>query len=131
MSNAKYTHRLSVYITDGMNAKLTELATKRTRSKGQQVSKADLIREALRLYLNEQTDLRGSRKQIAKSLECQLSDTETRLTELLHQQNAALVQTCQTMLNLDQQLQPLVKIAEKREKKANESQTNGGGKRPV
>ena len=58
----------SVSMTPEMNRHLNELACVRAR-KGKPMSKADLIREAIRLYLDQQADLPGSRRQITKSIE--------------------------------------------------------------
>lgn len=81
MSQTLYPHRLSVSLTEAMDEKLETLAVQRSRQ-GQPHSKSDLIREALRLYLDEQPDLRGSRRQLAKSLEGQLEQVQAEVMEL-------------------------------------------------
>jgi Ribbon-helix-helix protein, copG family len=73
MTESLFTQHLSVSITPDMDRYLEELARVRTRQgKNKPVSKAQLIREAIRLYLDQQADLHGSRRQIAKSLEARL-----------------------------------------------------------
>jgi Arc/MetJ-type ribon-helix-helix transcriptional regulator len=71
-------------MTPDMDRFLEELARTRTR-KGQPVSKADLLRDAVRLYLDQQADLTGSRKQIAKSLEGKMEDMYARMEGLSQQ----------------------------------------------
>jgi hypothetical protein len=68
LSKPLFDHRLTVNVTPDMDRYLEDLARTRTRQ-GKPVSKADLIREAIRHYMDNQDDLTGSRKQIARSLE--------------------------------------------------------------
>ncbi len=84
MGKPHFSHRLSVGITTGMNDKLEALAISRTRQ-GKPVGKSDVIREALRLYLDEQPDVRASRRQIARSLEARLNGLDDRLAALTQQ----------------------------------------------
>jgi len=103
MSKVLYNHRLSVGVSDKMNDLLEDLAITRTR-KGMPVSKSDIIREALRHYLDEQADARGSRKQIAKSLEGQM-DT---LRHEMSQVTAQLARQQHMIIQLGQALQPVI-----------------------
>jgi len=59
-SQTSYTSRLSLHVTPAMNARLDQLARLRDESK------AELVREALRMYLDEQEDLLTSRKHFSK-----------------------------------------------------------------
>ena len=110
MSKVLFDHRLSVGVTDKMNALLEDIAIARTR-RGSPISKSDIIREAIRLYLDEQADARGSRKQIAKSLEGQMESLTTEV-ENLHQQMAELSGQLATqqelILRLGRALQPVI-----------------------
>lgn len=113
MSKSLYTKRLSIGITDAMNDKLEELAVQRTR-KGKTTSLADLVREALRMYLDEQPDLKGSRKQVSKTLETQIEH----LTQMFAAQEQQLVQIQQQLNTLpariEQALGKLVEFLNKR-----------------
>ena len=60
--------RRSVGMTQEMRDRLALLVSKQPRD----TSEADLIREALRLYLDEQEDIIGSRKHFQKSLQIRL-----------------------------------------------------------
>jgi hypothetical protein len=64
-----------------MDRHLEDLARSRTRN-NKPVSKAHLIREAIRLYLDQQADLYGSRKQIAKSIEGKLEALTFEVTNM-------------------------------------------------
>ena len=103
MSKALFNHRLSVSVTDKMDELLEDMAITRTR-KGTPITKADLIREALRLYLDEQADARGSRKQIAKSLEGQMDVLQDEMAQLSEQ---VLAQQ-KMIVRLAQDLQPVI-----------------------
>ncbi len=86
MTERLFTQHLSVSITPDMDRFLEELARVRTRQgKNKPVSKAQLIREAIRLYLDQQADLHGSRRQIAKSLEARLVLLTDEITGLAHE----------------------------------------------
>lgn len=117
-SQALYNQRLSVSMTDKMNDLLEDMAISRTK-KGKPVNKSDLIREAVRLYLDEQVDARGSRKQIAKSLEGQIEQLTTEL-HTIHQQMEALSQQLDAqgefLMKLGKALQPLIEMAAARAK---------------
>ncbi len=71
MTKPTFNHRLTVNVTPDMDRYLEDLARTRTRQ-GKPVSKADVIREAIRHYMDVQEDLTGSRKQIARSLDAKL-----------------------------------------------------------
>jgi Arc/MetJ-type ribon-helix-helix transcriptional regulator len=103
MSKLLFNHRLSVGVTDKMNDLLQDIAIARTR-KGTPISKSDLIREAIRLYLDEQADARGSRKQIAKSLEGQIETLQAQMMQITEQ----LAFQQQMIVQLGQALQPVI-----------------------
>ena len=85
MTKSLFTQHLSISITTDMDRLLEELARTRTRqSQNKPVSKAQLIREAIRLYLDQQADLYGSRKQIAKSMEGKLALLTNEIAGLTH-----------------------------------------------
>ena len=110
MSKVLFNHRLSVSVTDKMDDLLEDIAITRTR-KGNPITKADLIREALRLYLDEQADARGSRKQIAKSLEGQMAALISEigsLNEQMNRINDAFGSHHNTLVQLKQDLQPVI-----------------------
>ena len=72
--------RRSINITPEMHDQLVHIATKLERD----VTEADLIREAIRQYLDQQADLVGSRRHFQKSLQGQLERLESTLTLHLH-----------------------------------------------
>lgn len=55
-----YTHRLTVHITEPMDNRLEQIATQRDEPK------AEVVRAALRAWLDEQEDLIGSRKHFTR-----------------------------------------------------------------
>ncbi|KAB2902759.1 MAG: hypothetical protein F9K27_15500 [Anaerolineae bacterium] len=118
-SQALYNQRLSVSMTDKMNDLLEDMAISRTK-KGKPVNKSDLVREAVRLYLDEQADARGSRKQIAKSLEGQMEQITTEI-QALQQQIETLSQHLDAqgefLMKLGKALNPLIEMAAARAKK--------------
>lgn len=59
-SKTKYTSRLSVHITPAMSDRLDQIALLRDEAK------AEIVRAALRAYLDEQEDLISSRKHFTK-----------------------------------------------------------------
>jgi len=95
MSKVMYTQRLSVGMTDKMDSLLEDLAISRTR-KGKPVNKSDLIREAVRQYLDQQVE--------------QIVEEVAALREHLQQQADFLV-------NLGEAIQPLIDLAAARAKK--------------
>lgn len=78
MSNK--TVRRSIAMTQEMRDLLAQLAAKQ----GREVSESDLIRDAIRLYLDQQADLVGSRRHFQKSLQTRLDHLESTLTFHLH-----------------------------------------------
>ncbi len=78
MSNK--TVRRSIAMTQEMRDLLAQLAAKQ----GRDVSESDLIRDAIRLYLDQQADLVGSRRHFQKSLQTRLDHLESTLTFHLH-----------------------------------------------
>jgi predicted DNA-binding protein len=59
-SKSQYTNRLTVHITGAMEDRLEQIASQRDEPK------AEVVRAALRAYLDEQEDLIGSRKHFTK-----------------------------------------------------------------
>jgi Arc/MetJ-type ribon-helix-helix transcriptional regulator len=116
MSKPLFTERLSFGMTPDMDRYLEELARTRTRQ-GKPTNKSDLLREAVRLYLDQQADLNGSRKQIAKSLEGRLEALAAQVAAL-NQHVEALQQQVraerQEISSFRQALQPLVTWVESR-----------------
>lgn len=58
--NKEYPRRLSVQITDAMDDRLEQVA------RGRDEAKAEVVRAALRAFLDEQEDMIGSRKHFTK-----------------------------------------------------------------
>ena len=59
-AKSQYTNRLTVHITGAMDVRLEQIASQRDEPK------AEVVRAALRAYLDEQEDLIGSRKHFTK-----------------------------------------------------------------
>ena len=72
--------RRSINITPEMRDQLAQIAAKLERD----VTEADLIRDAIRQYLDQQTDLVGSRRHFQKSLQAHFERLESTLTLHLH-----------------------------------------------
>ncbi len=85
MSNK--TVRRSINITPEMRDLLAQLAAKQ----GRDVKEVDLIRDAIRQYLDQQADLVGSRRHFQKSLQERLDALESTLTLHLHVMIALLL----------------------------------------
>jgi predicted DNA-binding protein len=66
------TTRRSVAMTPEMRSRLKQLVSKQ----GREMTESDLIREAIRLYLDEQQDLIGSRRHFAKSFQDRIDRLE-------------------------------------------------------
>ena len=81
MSKPLFNHRLTVNVTPDMDRYLEDLARTRTRQ-GKPAAKADLIREAIRYYMDNQDDLTGSRRQLARSLDGKLQNVMSALQAL-------------------------------------------------
>jgi predicted DNA-binding protein len=72
---SKKTVRRSITMTQEMRDRLALLVSKQPRD----TKEADLIREAVRLYLDNQEDLVGSRKHFQRSLQDRLDRLESTL----------------------------------------------------
>lgn len=68
--------RRNLSMTPNMRDRLTQLVSKQPRD----VTEADLIREAIRQYLDEQEDLIGSRRHFQKSLRERVDSLEAALS---------------------------------------------------
>jgi predicted DNA-binding protein len=79
---ARYTSRLSIGLTPEQVRRLDELGRVRAK-KSKPHTRADLIRDAINLYLLSQGDLMGSRKAIAKSIEGKIADLDQKLDQFL------------------------------------------------
>lgn len=66
--------RCTVFITPQVNAHLVQIAKSR-KAEGS-LTRADLIREAIRRYLDEQEDLIGSRRHFQKSFQMRIDRLE-------------------------------------------------------
>jgi hypothetical protein len=81
MSNSKYTERISVGFTPDQVRRLDEIVRVRSR-KGQPMSKADVVRNAVEFYCLHQDDLPGSRKAIAKAVEGKIAEVDAKVDHL-------------------------------------------------
>jgi predicted DNA-binding protein len=79
--------RRSINLTPEMRDQLAQIAAKLERD----VTEADLIRDAIRQYLDQQADLVGSRRHFQKTLQVQLERLESTLTLHLHVMIALLL----------------------------------------
>ncbi|MEO8392436.1 MAG: ribbon-helix-helix protein, CopG family [Chloroflexota bacterium] len=70
----QYPHRLSVQVTDAMNDLLDQVAERRDEPK------SEVVRTALRIFLDEQADLIGSRKYFSKMFQRRVDYLERLLT---------------------------------------------------
>lgn len=77
---ATRTVRRSISMTPEMRDLLAQLVAKR----GREVTENDLIRDAIRQYLDDQSDVVGSRRHFQKSLQARLDRLETTLTFQMH-----------------------------------------------
>ena len=68
--------RRSLSMTPNMRDRLAQLVSKQPRN----ITEADLIREAIRRYLDEQEDLIGSRRHFQKSLRERVDSLEAALS---------------------------------------------------
>jgi len=75
MAQAKYTVHRSVAMTPEMRDLLAQLVSKQPRS----VSEAEIIRDAIRQYIDGQEDIIGSRKHFQKSLQERVEKLELAL----------------------------------------------------
>jgi len=77
---ATKTVRRSISMTPEMRDLLAQIVAKH----GREVKEVDLIRDAIRQYLDEQSDVVGSRRHFQKSLQRRLDKLETTLTFQMH-----------------------------------------------
>jgi predicted DNA-binding protein len=66
------TIRRSIAMTPEMHSRLEQLVSKQ----GHDITESDLIREAIRLYLDEQQDIIGSRRHFARSFQDRIDRLE-------------------------------------------------------
>jgi Arc/MetJ-type ribon-helix-helix transcriptional regulator len=76
-----YSERLTVNLTPDQMRRLEEVRNVRSR-KGKFVSKNDLLREAVNLYLVSQEDLPGSRRAIARGIEAKVEQVNEKVEQL-------------------------------------------------
>jgi hypothetical protein len=76
-NRTQYTNRLTVHITGAMDDRLEQIAKQRDEPK------AEVVRAALRVYLDEQEDLIGSRKHFTKAFQRRMDYIEFMLTAVL------------------------------------------------
>ncbi len=76
-SKSQFTNRLTVHITGAMDDRLEQIANQRDEPK------AEVVRTALRVYLDEQEDLIGSRKHFSKAFQRRMDYQEWMLVVLL------------------------------------------------
>lgn len=81
MSSAKFTERLSVGFTPDQLRRLEEVSRVRSR-KGEPLTKADVVRNAVEFYLLHQEDLPGARKAIAKAVEGKIAEVDEKVVRL-------------------------------------------------
>jgi metal-responsive CopG/Arc/MetJ family transcriptional regulator len=79
--------RRSINLTPEMCDQLAQIVAKSERN----ITEADLIRDAIRQYLDQQADLIGSRRHFQKSLQAQFERFESTLTLYLHVMIALLL----------------------------------------
>jgi hypothetical protein len=76
-----YSERMTVNLTPDQMRRLDELRNVRSRV-GNFVSKNDLLRDAVNLYLATQEDLPGSRRAIAKGVESKVDALDVKVEAL-------------------------------------------------
>ncbi len=76
-----YSERMTVNLTPDQMRRLEELRNVRSRV-GRFVSKNDLLRDAVNLYLASQEDLPGSRRAIAKGIESKVDALDAKVDAL-------------------------------------------------
>jgi Arc/MetJ-type ribon-helix-helix transcriptional regulator len=74
--SATYTTRRSIAMTPQLRARLQQLLAKQ----GKDVTEADLIRQAIREFLDRQEDIIGSRAHFNKSFQSRMDTVEETLT---------------------------------------------------
>lgn len=81
ITDSRYMHRSSISMTQAMWDRLGQVVQERHDPK---FNTSDAIREAIRLYLDQQADLIGSRKHFSKSLQRNLTLHEQTILFTLH-----------------------------------------------
>ncbi|MCB9452396.1 MAG: hypothetical protein H6672_13245 [Anaerolineaceae bacterium] len=76
-----YSERMTVNLTPDQMRRLEELRNVRSRV-GRFISKNDLLRDAVNLYLASQEDLPGSRRAIAKGIEGKVDALDAKVEAL-------------------------------------------------
>jgi len=76
-NKTQYTERLSVHITPAMDERLEQIANQRNEPK------AEVVRGALRAFLDEQEDLIGSRRHFSKAFQRRMDYQDWLLLVLL------------------------------------------------
>lgn len=77
---AKPSIRRSITLTAEMRAQLTQILSGRSP----EVTEVDLIREAIRHYIDQQTDVIGSRRHFYKSMKARMDQIEANLGFQMH-----------------------------------------------
>jgi Arc/MetJ-type ribon-helix-helix transcriptional regulator len=121
--NKEYPRRLSVQITDAMDDRLEQVA------RGRDEAKAEVVRAALRAFLDEQEDMIGSRKHFTKAFGRRIDQVERvvaigiwlnlqtlqMLTERLHKETVdvskLLVNSVGQGVELQEWIEELIEIA--------------------
>jgi len=98
----QYSSRLSLHITPAMNNRLEQMA------KLQDEPKAEIVRAALRAYLDDQEDLLGSRKHFTKMFQRRVDYLEQLLSVVLIANLSALQILHERIRKEPVQLQPLL-----------------------
>src|SRR5258708_15875376 len=97
----------SIAMTEEMQDRLQQLVSKH----GREFSESDLIREAIRRYLDDQEDIIGSRRHFAKSFQDRIDRLEYALTfhlnVLLHLTARRFALVLYSITNLTVPLHPL------------------------
>ena len=76
-SKTRYTSRVSVHVTPAMSDRLDQIAIMRDEPK------AEIVRQALRNYLDQQEDVLGSRKHFTKMFQRRVTYIERLLSVLI------------------------------------------------
>lgn len=102
---ATKTVRRSVAMTPDMRARLEQLLTRETRD----VTEADLIRQAIREYLDRQEDITGSKAHFRKAFQARIDELQNDLEFHLHVIIALLAHGLAVMLPVftEQPITPL------------------------
>ena len=82
----------TIYLTDGMATQLDQLAARR----GQGCKANDLVREALRAFLDEQAEVMASRRHFQKTFQARMDELESHVA----QSNSILIFYMQVVVQL-------------------------------